>query len=379
MVVVGDLDIGGLERHVALMFPLVHARGLAVAVYALTHKGTLSPALESAGVPVHAPGDAAAWECGGKSRKLFRLGMSGLRLYRLLRRRRPRAVHFFLPTPYLIGATCALLAGCRIRIMSRRSRNLYHAKYPLLARYERALHRRMTRLVGNSRAVLGDLVAEGAGRRQLALLYNGVDTDRFRPAADRDGLRRRLGFADDELVIIAVANLIPYKGHADLLDALASAADQLEDFWTLSCPGRDQGIGEELAERARTLGIGERVRFLGPRDDVPDLVAAADIAVLCSHEEGFSNSVLEYMASGTTAVVTDVGGNAEAVIDGECGVVVPPKRPDLLGGALADLAKDPAKRRRLGDAGRERVLSAFSLDSCLDGYMQLYRRLGIAP
>jgi glycosyltransferase involved in cell wall biosynthesis len=139
--------------------------------------------------------------------------------------------------------------------------------------------------------------------------------------------------------------------------------------------GRDDGIGADLAARAEAAGLAAQVRFLGQRDDVPDLLAASDIAVSASHEEGSSNAVLEAMAAGLGVVATDAGGNAEAIRPGIDGLLVPPRDPAALGAALVALAGDAGLRARLGDAARARATRDFSLTACVDRYAALYRGL----
>jgi glycosyltransferase involved in cell wall biosynthesis len=136
--------------------------------------------------------------------------------------------------------------------------------------------------------------------------------------------------------------------------------------------GRDDGIESSLKKKTRDLGIAEHVRFLGQRYDVADLLRIADIALLCSHEEGFSNALLEMMAAGLPCIVTDVGGNPEAVIDEVTGLLVPAKDPGAIARAILRLAHDPDLRRRMGLAGRTRVQQNFSLEACLDSYEALY-------
>jgi glycosyltransferase involved in cell wall biosynthesis len=267
---------------------------------------------------------------------------------------------------YLIGAPLARLAGVPVRIMSRRSRNLYQAKHPLLSLMEWRLHRSMQAVIGNSRAVTADLAAEGCGADQIHLIYNGIDV------AAIDSAEARPRPADAALIFVIVANLIPYKGHADLLRALAANARTLPPGWRLHCIGRDDGSGVQLGRLAAALGIKENVEFLGARTDVAARIKTADIGILCSHEEGFSNAILECMAAGLPMVVTDVGGNAEAVIDGETGIVVAPSDIPALGTALRDLASAPEKRSRLGRKGRERVQDFYSLDRCISDYEALY-------
>ena len=380
--VIGSLDRGGAEGHLAAIAPGLAARGWRVAIYCLEHRGAQAGAVARQGVRVIAPPiekrpAQGLWRLPPLRRAAaaLRLGLSSLKLGGLLVRERPAIAHFFLPGAYLIGAPLALATRRAPAVMSRRCRNHYQARRPLAGRLERILHRRMTALLGNSRRLVRDLLDEGAPPERVGLIYNGVDLGRFVGSGDaqgREAARARLGVPSDGLVFITVANLIPYKGHGDLIDALARIARQLPAPWTLLCVGRDDGIGGDLARQAEARGIAAEVRFLGSRTDVPDLLALGDIAVLASHEEGFSNAVLEAMAAGLPMVVTDVGGNAEAVVHGKTGLVVPPRDPVRLAEALLALARDGERRHAMGRAARRRAEEAFSLEACLARYEALY-------
>jgi glycosyltransferase involved in cell wall biosynthesis len=163
-----------------------------------------------------------------------------------------------------------------------------------------------------------------------------------------------------------------------LLQALAGVRKGLPKDWLLLLVGRDDGIGGALKNTATELGLADRVSFMGARDDVADILRVSDVGVLCSREEGFSNAILEGMAAGLPMVVTDVGGNAEAVDDGVNGIVVPPRSPADLGRAIAKLLNDPQLRKRMGQAGYKSVRQHFSLDACIDRYEKLYDALGRA-
>jgi glycosyltransferase involved in cell wall biosynthesis len=140
--------------------------------------------------------------------------------------------------------------------------------------------------------------------------------------------------------------------------------------------GRDDGIGSNLRQQADTLNLGKKVRFLGPREDVADLLRISDLGILCSHEEGFSNAILEGMAASLPMVVTDVGGNAEAVKNGTTGLVVAAHSPSELGTAILRLVKDAALRKRMGQAARNHVEQEFSLEACVEQYEKLYDAVG---
>jgi glycosyltransferase involved in cell wall biosynthesis len=374
LIVIGAMDLGGAESHLAQVLPRLVEEGFEIAVHTLTGRGVLAGVLEAGGVRVVAPpGSAAGAKRGGFAWRAFRAARAGVSLDRFMRDWKPDIVNFFLPEAYLVGAPIALASSSAKLVMSRRSLNHYQIKHPLLARLERSLHGRMDALLGNSEAVAVQLIAEGAPRARAHMIRNGVDLTRFESPKPRDATRAGIGTAQDAVVVVCVANLIPYKGHADLIDALREMREAPD--WELWCVGRDDGIGAELRARAAAAGIAGRVRFLGARSDVPDLLAAADIFALASHEEGSPNAVLEAMSARLPVVATNVGGIPEAVAADKTGLLVDARDPAALAGALQRLVADANARAAMGRAARERVEAHFSLGACVRAYAALYRRL----
>lgn len=369
--VITDLRVGGSERQLALLASTLATEGMTVTVYSFLD-GSVRAELERAGVEVTlAPGTGRLFV--GSNTAGFPLIAWHLLWFML--RRRPRIVHFVLPAAYLLGAPLAVIARVPIRIMSRRSLNTYQ-RNGLIRAVERRWHTFMHALLGNSLSVVHELRDhEGVPASKLGLIYNGLDMSRFAQIEPRDQARAGLGLSPDDFVMVTVANLIPYKGHADLFAALGRARSGLPQNWRLLVVGRDDGIGPELKRLRAELGLDDYVDFLGTRNDIARLLAAADVGLLCSHEEGFSNALLEGMAAGLPMIATDVGGNAEAIIDQENGLIVPAKDPARLADAVLHLANDPPLRARLGAAARARVAEKFSLERCVDGYDALYRAL----
>jgi len=136
--------------------------------------------------------------------------------------------------------------------------------------------------------------------------------------------------------------------------------------------GEDRGIGKDLKKMVLELGIAGRVQFLSLRHDIPCLMAASDLSVLPSHEEGFSNVILESMAAGLPIVATNVGGNSEAVVDGVTGWLVPPGRPAVMAEKIIDLLQDPRKARSWGKQGRARVKKKFTIERMVQEHIKLY-------
>ena len=374
--VIGSLNLGGTERHLLQILPHISARGYVVTVLTLGPKGSLASQLEAQGISVVELGWPWLWDGLPHSlRRWVLLPVSMFNLIRAFAGAKPKIVHFFLPQAYLIGGVASLFTGLAFRIMSRRSLNAYQQKYRLLAWLERKLHSRMDYVLGNSKAVTDELRGEGVDQSRLRLVYNGIESMPHVDPAQIAHTRQALGVDAECLVLVCVANLLPYKGHEDLLSALAGIKEQLGANWRLFLVGRDDGIWASLLKFSDANGLSSHIDWLGVRGDVADLYAASNIGILCSHEEGFSNSVLEGMASGIPMVVTRVGGNAEAVVDQESGIVVPPRAPHELGRAILRLAQDKALRFRLGGAAKSRVAELFTVQACVDSYVGLYDEL----
>ncbi len=362
-IVIGKLDRGGTERHLLTVLPLLKTRGINLAVFTLQAGGVLVGAMRDAGVEVFEGASHRGW---------WALPVMAVRLARHLRRYGPDVTHFYLPEAYVVGSICAMLATRSRRVMSRRSLNNYQRKYPGIRFLECALHRVTAVLLGNSRAVVAQLEAEGARATQIGLIYNGIASTPL-PTSEQVGRARAdLGLADDTIAGLTIGNLIPYKGHATLLAAIAALPDRYKNALVWFCVGRDDGVGAELRRYADELGIGAIVRWEGERDDISVYLEACDIAALPSRQEGFSNSLLEKMRAALATVATDVGGNPDA-LDG-CGLLVPPDDASSLMHALTTLFED-GERAALGRAARERVVNAFGLDRCAELYVELYDNL----
>ena len=372
LIVTESLGIGGTESHLIRTLPRLADAGWNVATFCLTERGERAGQVEEAGVKVIAA-PRVAKQKGSILRYPAHVTLAVNRLYWLMRRWRPQIAHFYLPGPYLIGAHVALAVGTPIKVMSRRSLSTYQQNWPTVARLERSLHEKMDAVIGNSRAVVNELLEEGIPRAKIRLIYNGIKL--VRPVPDRAVSRASLGLSDDTLVGVVVANLIHYKGHRELVRGLSHVAANLSSPWRVLVAGRDHGLRAELEALAAARGISDHVQFIGEHADIPSLLAAADFGLLTSREEGFSNVILEAMSAGLPMIVTDVGGNPEAVINGETGYVVPPCNPKAISDAILRLACNPALRKRLGAAGRKRVEQEFSIERCVQAHAELYQEL----
>jgi glycosyltransferase involved in cell wall biosynthesis len=371
--VIGSLNVGGAEMHLFQLLPKLKEKNWEVEVFCLNEPGVLSAQLKDLGIKVssapyaHKPGSSSLY-------RAFRISIAFCSLFVFLLFRRFKIVHFFLPTAYLMGAICSIATGTKFKIMSRRSLNLYQRSHPFLFKVEKKLHSFMSGILGNSQAVIAQLTEEGVSSSKLHLIYNGVDISRFNHTKSRKIVRETLAIPDANLVFAIVANLIPYKGHSVLLHALSIASSQINKPWALLIIGRDDGIGDNLKLQAEQYNL-SNIHWLGSRADIPDVLQSADIGILSSLEEGFSNAILECMASGLPMVVTDVGGNKEAVVDGVTGFVVPPNDPNALAQALVKLANNEYLRKQYSRASLERISTEFTIEACVNKYDLFYKNL----
>ncbi len=238
----------------------------------------------------------------------------------------------------------------------------------------RVLRRLGQRPVAVSHDLLRQLAPSlGADAKRWRVIHNGTAVPSRYDAAERAALRSEaraeIGLAHARVLIVAIGNLYPVKDHASLLRAVA---DRPETHVAIAGRGAEEGPLRELAEQ---LGMTDRLHLLGLRDDVPRILAAADLFTQPSLSEGLPLAVLEAMASGTPVVASDVGGIGEAIVDGESGRLVPPADPETLGRTLDALLRDDALRERLGEAGWRRAHEAFSTEAMTRAYLAIYRGL----
>lgn len=237
---------------------------------------------------------------------------------------------------------------------------------------DNATARLCARILVVSEATRAELVRQGYPSERMEVVYNGVPLERAEP-------RRVDGVPADAPVVVHVGRLAPVKGQRELLEALASVPGLHAVLVGVDLEAAG-AYRAELERDAERLGVADRVVFAGYRDDVPALIAGADALVLPSWIEGLPLVVLEAMTQAKPVVATPVGGTGELVLDGETGLLVPPRDPQALARALEELAADPARARALGEAGRRRAEERFSQEAMtrrvLEVYDEVVRKMG---
>nr|WP_321983872.1 glycosyltransferase family 4 protein [uncultured Lichenicoccus sp.] len=285
-------------------------------------------------------------------------------LVRLIRLERPDLVHAHMPISGLLARFAAKLCGVPVVAYTCHG---YLFNQPG-SRLRRGLALGLEWLAGritDRYFTVSDEEARDARRLHIhpdaVAVGNGRDPAVFRPdATARAAIRGELGVPEDRVVVIAVSRMVRHKGYPELLAAMQAVPDA--ELWVVGerLPSdHGESLEPAFAAASRPGALGARLRRLGYRTDIAALLASADIFVLPSHFEGLPMSVIEAMLCGLPVVATDISGPREQVAAGETGLLIPPAAVAPLATALQSLAKDPALRLRMGQAGHARAVANY--------------------
>lgn len=298
------------------------------------------------------------------------------RFARHLREREIEVVHTYDFYTNIFGMAGAMLARVPVRIASRRcTAGIYT---PAQLSVELYAYHLAQAIVANSEAVREQLIEEGVRREKIVTIHNGLDVSRVRPRPD---LTRREALAMFDLPLDAerryvtiVANMnFEVKDHPTFLRAAARVrAASPSAAFILAGEGQLTG---SLRALAAELGLEHDVYFTGRCMNVAELLMISDVCVLSSKAEGFSNSIIEYMAAARPVVATDVGGAREAIRDGETGYLVKPGDDESMAERIISLLSDVERARSMGERGRQVAQERFSCDALFERTHNLYDRL----
>lgn len=304
-------------------------------------------------------------------------GFSGIkvlgRLIQLMKKERVDIVQTHFLQADLLGGIAAKIAGVKKVITTRRDEGFWRSSKQLFL--NRLLNGLNQRVLVNSQAVkTAALTQEKIAPAKIDVLYNGVDTEFYKPDETvRCKKRKELGLAKKDVAIGLVANMRhAIKGHRDLLEAFSIILKSHSNAKLLLVG--EGNLRPSLEEFAEQLKIKHAVMFLGTRRDIPQLLNAMDITCLPSITEGFSNTVLECMAVGKPLVATRVGGNPEVVTE-DTGILVPPQEAKQLAQALIKLIENPKQREEMGRLARARIIADFAIKKMRQNYESFYKNL----
>ena len=358
--VIPSLVQGGAEKQLTLLATGLPRDEFDVHVGVLTRDGPYHETLDAREIPVKLIGkrwkvDPAAY----------------LRLCRWIRRLRPDIVHTWLFAANCYGRQAAIAAGVKHVIAGERCVDRWKVWHELAI--DRYLARRTERIVTNSNGVREFYMGHGIPAEKFVVIPNGIAAFEAGDRLGRSELLHQLDVPDDARLIGAIGRLWPQKRYKDLIYAfelLASARDDVHLLIIGSGPQQDQ-----LVSYRSKMTYGDRIHLLGSRQDVPQLLPHFDCFWLGSAYEGQSNAMMEALSAAVPVVGTNIAGNRDLVENDRTGFLV--SLGDCAGFASAtnQLLDDPQLAKRLGEAGRDRMLREFSVEKMIERHAALYREL----
>ncbi len=358
---IGTLSPGGAERNLYYLAPNFAKSEFSYSICCLMRKGSMAEEIENYGVPVY--------ELGFRRRYTIQ---TILKLKRLLKEKQITILHTHLFEPGFIGRIAAWLAGTPVIITHEHGKTLWKRWYHRL--FERlALARTDMRIVVSRDIMQLRALREGTPASKLVLIENAVDPRPFEIAQSRRAqVRQKLGL-DGYFVIGTVGRLIEAKCYDKLLQVAANVYDANQSVRFLIIG--DGPLSKRLRQLAKELKVGGVVKFLGQRDDIPDLLSAIDLYVITSQREGLPVSLIEAMMAGKPIVATAVGGIPEAISSGKDGILIEPARTEQMHETILKLIESPDERERLGANAKEKALRKYSPESVLAKIENLYREI----
>jgi sugar transferase (PEP-CTERM/EpsH1 system associated) len=350
-----SLEIGGVEKLAVTIGAHLDRKRFRPAICALDRDGVLSEELVRYGIPHY-----VLWRKGIEAGVLRRL-------YRCFRQEKARVVHTHQFAQLLFSLLPAKACGARI-VHTEHEYYLYRQD----ARARR-IFRQLMRFC-SAFTVVGPAVARyyaeelGVSSSRMHVIANAVDLEQFR--VDGQESRARLGLSKEEVVLGIVGRLEPEKDHRTLLRAFR-ALNAHHQATRLLIVG-DGSLRRELESQCRALDIERNVTFLGARADIPHVLAAFDVFVLSSVQEGVPLSVVEAMGAGKPVIATDVGGLRLLVKPALNGLLVPPADPVALEAAMRELTGNAALRQEMGRRSRQIAQESFGVSTMIDRYQELY-------
>jgi sugar transferase (PEP-CTERM/EpsH1 system associated) len=352
--IVNSLECGGLEQLVLQLVKKLNKDGIPSEIICLNGAGELSEEARDAGITLLEMGKKPGFEP-----KLI------LRLAKVLKQSNADIVHTHNFAPLIYGSLAARLAGkpCMNTRHGRTADKIWSLIWMLNSFVVPVSTDTKNYLIKSNRI----------DPDKIRIIYNGVDLTRYSmndADENRKTLRTKMNIPESSFVLLSVGRLSAEKDHETLLKAFRKLRRKKMDAFLLIAG--DGALKPHLEKTAIDFGVADRVRFLGFRNDVVQLLNSCDVFVLSSYREGLSLSILEAMACGKPIIATKIGGTPEAVIDDQTGYLVPCGFPERIEVAVQKLYINQTKALEMGQASRRKVEECFSLTSMVNEYRKLY-------
>jgi glycosyltransferase involved in cell wall biosynthesis len=359
-VVIG-LNMGGIQEFVLNLFTNIDKKKYAPIACVIEKTGVIGKEIELAGYEVivlH------------HKRQPIKTIIS---LIRLIKSKQIDIIHAASYHPSLYARIAGILTG--VKVIVSHEHGLYMKK-----RIQRVFLNKILLLFTDKFIAVSETMAAQVKewyhypKSKVDVIYNGVDTNRFKPSKSKNLSKKQLGLNPKKLVIGMICRLDPDKGHLFFLEAIKMLYKKYDIQWVIVGDGPEI-YKKQIKEIAEKLGIEDYVNFLGVRRDVPNLLQAFDCFVLPTLREGFPISVLEAMSSGCAVIVSDFPSNLELVTNNKTGLIFPMKNSMELKNKIEILVKNKKLRLELGSSARKMALKKFSLKLNVKKIESLYEKI----
>jgi glycosyltransferase involved in cell wall biosynthesis len=357
--IITTLDVGGAEKHLlSLLANLDRARFQFTIVF-LKGRGELVPYFECNGIRVVSLNVKGVWDISALARIAF-----------LVKKGAYDIVHTHLPRADFFGTLGARLGGSKVIICTKHNEDQYF-RNPFLASLARFAARFDTKVVVISDAVgrfMTDVI--GIPREKISKIYYGIEVKAF---SSRGTLRREYDIPQEIPLAGVIGRFEEQKGHRFVIQAIKKIKETLPQAKFVFA-GRG-ALEDELRSLANRAGVETNIIFAGFRDDISNVISDIDVLILPSLWEGFGLVLLEAMAASKPVIATGIGAIPEVVEDGITGILVTPRDVEMMVTAVTRLLVDSEMARRLGKAGRARVIEHFGLQKMVREWQRLYEGL----
>jgi glycosyltransferase involved in cell wall biosynthesis len=364
MFTITDLIYGGGQTVIAKLLPHFDQEKFSPIVVSLTSADTdLAQQLRQQGVPVYDLKMNKRWPIPAL-----------WRYFRLLKKEKPSIIHSSLFHANIASRLVGRLANVPILVSWRQNIELGGQLREKINRLTIGIDDKVVAVCKPAKQA--EISRSKVDPDKVIVIPNCVDVDLVRPPGinSRNRVREGLGIGDSEKMLLTIGRLHPQKGINYLLDSLSSMLQLSTHGIRLVIVGEGE-LEEKLKRQTQEQGLAEHVIFTGRRQDIPELLTAADLFVLASLWEGLPLVVLEAMAAELPIVATDVGGTAEAIIDGTSGLLVPPANSEKLAEKILTLLNDESLGQTLARNGLVKVKEEFSASSVAERFENLYLKL----
>ena len=365
---IDSFDQGGSERQALELTRLLHASGnYDVLLASLKSDGVLRSSIEALDLGAIPAYPLQSFYDLNAARQLRRF-VGHLRAARI------DVLHTHDFYTNIFGMAAGFLAGGKDRGASRRETTGMRSAGQLRA--QRIAYALAHQVIANSQSVRETLLAEGVKPEKVSVIHNGLNLERMSSSSGstpEQTLQLKVSVVPENFVTIVANMRHDVKDYPTFLRAAQLVNRALPNTGFLLA-GEGE-LRESIQQLAGELGIGDRTIFLGRCENIGQLLNLSHVCVLSSKAEGFSNSILEYMAAGRPVVATDVGGAREAIVENETGHLVCAGDSQAMAERIISLLRDPVKAQRMGERGRQIVAEKFSLRALLKNTEALYERL----